>query len=231
MRRLRILGIDPGSRLTGYGCIDVIDRKLIHLEDGTLTLSGTSGKQDVPLEERLLLIYDGLSKVIERLKPDVMVIERVFFAKNAVSALKLGQARGAAILTGKMHGLEIVEYSPSEVKRAVVGHGQADKDQVARMVKTQIGEREFETSDASDGLALAICHAYCSASEWAMARAVARDSAPGSDKGRHGAQSDESSSAILRQAFGQRKKKRKSLAESIGIGRVGGVHKEGNKAK
>ncbi len=88
-----------------------------------------------------------------------MSIERVFFAKNAVSALKLGQARGAAILTAMIHGLKVVEYSPTEMKSMIVGHGRADKDQVARMLEILLGKQDFATSDASDGLALALCHA------------------------------------------------------------------------
>src|SRR6185312_16159424 len=100
----------------------------------TLKLANTSGKATVPLEDRLFSIYEGLSKVIQEYQPKIMVIEKVFFAKNAVSALKLGQARGAAMLTGRIHGLEIFEYSPTEVKQAIAGQGHADKDQVAKMV-------------------------------------------------------------------------------------------------
>src|ERR1700745_1801581 len=157
---MRILGVDPGSRLTGFGCIDLIGNQLRHVAHGTLRLASTSGKATVPLEERLLLLYEGLTEVIAKHKPQIMVVEKVFFAKNAVSALKLGQARGAVVLTGRMYGLSIVEYSPTEVKQAVVGQGHADKDQVAKMVQLLIGKQEFETSDASAGLALAICHAY-----------------------------------------------------------------------
>lgn len=158
--RVRILGIDPGSRLTGYGCIDWMNGKIHYLTDGTLRLSNTGGKATIPLERRLHLLYEGLSQVILEWKPDVMVVENVFFAKNAVSALKLGQARGAVVLTAALHGVALAEYSASEVKLTVVGHGQADKLQVAKMVQLLVGKREFTTSDASDGLALAICHAY-----------------------------------------------------------------------
>jgi crossover junction endodeoxyribonuclease RuvC len=157
---MRILGVDPGSRLTGYGCIDWVNQKIQLVTHGTLKLANTSGKATVPLEERLLSIHRGLSEVIAATKPDILVVEKVFFAKNAVSALKLGQARGAVILTGMIHGLAIAEYNPTEVKRAVVGQGHADKDQVARMIELMIGKQEFDTPDASDGLALAICHAH-----------------------------------------------------------------------
>lgn len=159
MKAVRILGIDPGSRLTGWGCVDMTGNQLKHVAHGTLRLSNTGGKSVIPLENRLLLIHKGLTEVIEKYRPTVMSIERVFFAKNAISALKLGQARGAAILSGAIHNLSIVEYSPTEVKAIVVGHGHAEKQQVAKMIQLLTGCGEFATSDASDGLALAICHA------------------------------------------------------------------------
>lgn len=157
---MRILGIDPGSRLTGYGCVELAGNQLRHVAHGTLRLTKRSGAAEIPLEDRLLSLYEGLSEIIVQLKPQVLAVEKVFFAKNAVSALKLGQARGAVILTGKIHSLIIAEYSATEVKAAVAGHGQADKDQVAKMVQLLTGQKNFETPDASDGLALAICHAY-----------------------------------------------------------------------
>jgi len=157
---MRILGIDPGSRLLGYGCIDQVGNQMRHVTHGTLRLCSPSSGDS--LDVRLLRIYQGLTQIIEEYRPAIMSIEKVFFAKNAVSALKLGQARGAAILTGKIHSLEVVEYSPTEVKQAVVGYGRADKDQVARMIQLLIGARPFETSDASDALALAVCHVQMS---------------------------------------------------------------------
>jgi crossover junction endodeoxyribonuclease RuvC len=197
MQVLRILGIDPGSRLTGYGCIDVVGNQIRHVTHGTLRLSNTGGRAVIALQQRLLSIYEGLSEIIETHRPQVMSVERVFFAKNAVSALKLGQARGATILTGMIHSLQIVEYSPTEVKATLVGHGQADKDQVARMVSMLIGRKDFATNDASDGLALAICHALVV-----------------------GAHKDKSSIGALDSYFraGKRKKRATSLAEAIGIG-------------
>jgi crossover junction endodeoxyribonuclease RuvC len=194
---MRILGVDPGSRLTGYGCVDLVGNHLRHVGHGTLRLSNTGGKAVIPLEERLFSIYEGLSEVIREFKPTVLSIEKVFFAKNAVSALKLGQARGAAILTARIHGLEIVEYSPTEVKQTVVGHGQADKAQVARMVQILTGRSGFETSDASDGLALAICHAH---------RVTSRGLTAASEL-----------AEALRKASGGRKKKKLSLAECVGL--------------
>ena len=153
---MRILGIDPGSRLLGYGCIDQIGNQIRHVTHGTLRL--TQNPSSSALDERLLEIFKGLSSVIEEYQPQIMSIERAFFAKNAVSALKLGQARGAAILTGKIHNLRVVEYSPTEVKQAVVGYGRADKQQVAKMIQLLVGAEHFETFDASDALALAMCH-------------------------------------------------------------------------
>jgi crossover junction endodeoxyribonuclease RuvC len=196
LETMRILGVDPGSRLTGYGCIDQENARLRHVTHGTLRLANTSGKATIPLEDRLLSLYEGLSKVILEFKPQILVIEKVFFAKNAVSALKLGQARGAAILTGKIHFLEIFEYSPTEVKQAVVGHGQADKEQVARMVQLIMGPKMFETHDASDGLALAICHAHITQTHKSRGTAYA---------------------LALQSGANRRNKKRLSLAESLGI--------------
>ncbi len=156
---MRVLGVDPGSRLMGFGCVDRIGNQLKHVAHGTLRVYDSANQKSDQFAERLYVIYQQLTEVILRLKPQVMVIEEVFFAKNALSALKLGQARGAAILTGKIHGLEIEEYSPTAVKSAIVGHGHADKEQVAKIVQLLIGKRAFETADASDALALAICHA------------------------------------------------------------------------
>lgn len=171
IQKYRILGVDPGSRLTGYGIVDVIGTEIKHVTHGTLNIASTTGKATLPLEDRLLLIYEGLTKVIETYRPDTLSIEKVFFAKNPVSALKLGQARGAAILTAKILGLNVVEYAPTEVKSAIVGHGRADKDQVARVLEMMLGKQEFKTSDASDGLALAVCHARIHGSHSALGTA------------------------------------------------------------
>ena len=200
---MRILGVDPGSRLTGYGCVDWVKNQLRLVTHGTLRLANTSGKATIPLEQRLLSIYQGLSEIIQETRPDILVVEKVFFAKNAVSALKLGQARGAVILTGMIHSLEIVEYSPNEVKQAIVGQGHADKSQVAKMVEILLGKQEFATFDASDGLALAICHAHFSRRP--VARAEGRPPAAAAY------------AEALQSASGKRKKKGSSLAESLGL--------------
>ncbi|MBL7715479.1 MAG: crossover junction endodeoxyribonuclease RuvC [Bdellovibrionales bacterium] len=206
--RIRILGIDPGSRLTGYGIIEVFGNSIRVITHGTLKLSSTSGRSTIPLEQRLLSIFTGLSEVIQKHHPHVMAIEKVFFAKNAVSALKLGQARGVAILSGAYHGLEIHEYSATEVKSMIVGQGHADKNQVAKMIQLLTGQKEFDTSDASDGLALALCHAY----RLRSLPAVARKTSQGQEK---------SAAQVLAEAQAQassgKRKKRWSLAESVGI--------------
>jgi crossover junction endodeoxyribonuclease RuvC len=168
IEKRRILGVDPGSRLTGYGIVDVVGTEIQHVTHGTLKIASTTGKATIPLEDRLLAIYRGLREVIETHRPETLSIEKVFFAKNAVSALKLGQARGAAILTARILGLNVVEYAPTEVKAAIVGHGRADKDQVARVLEMMLGRQDFSTSDASDGLALAVCHARTGGSHSAL---------------------------------------------------------------
>jgi len=132
------------------------------IEHGTIRLFHKEYK-NIPVDEttpsRLKEIYIKLSEIIKRLKPQAVAVEKVFFAKNAVSALKLGQARGVVLLTGAIHDLEIYEYSVTEIKSVITGHGRADKDQVAKMLQMILGAQEFETPDASDALALALGHA------------------------------------------------------------------------
>lgn len=158
--KMRILGVDPGSRLTGWGCIDVEPekRRFRLVAHGTLQVGKLSGVS-APLDQRLLLIHQGLTQVIEQHRPQIVSVEKVFFAKNVLSALKLGQARGAAILVAAIHSLEVFEYSATEVKAALTGYGQSQKEQVARMLETLFGKQQFDSPDASDALALAVCHA------------------------------------------------------------------------
>ena len=157
-----ILGVDPGSRLLGYGVIEKTGNHVRVIEHGTIRLFHKEYK-DIPVDEttpsRLKEIYIKLSEVITRLKPTSVAVEKVFFAKNAVSALKLGQARGVVLLTGAIHDLEIYEYSVTEIKSMITGHGRADKEQVAKMLQMILGVQNFETPDASDALALALGHA------------------------------------------------------------------------
>ncbi len=159
--RLRILGVDPGSRLTGYGIVDNLGSQLSLVTHGTIKLASTSGPATIALEDRLHQLHIQLTSLIHEYQPQVMVVERVFFAKNALSSLKLGQTRGAILLTAVLANLKVAELSPTEVKLAITGHGRADKHQLAKMLEIIIGKgkQNFETADASDALGLAICYA------------------------------------------------------------------------
>lgn len=148
-----ILGIDPGSRITGYGLIDNQPSQIRYIASGFLKTTGDA------LPQRLGQIFQHLEAVIQQHQPEHMSIENVFMQKNADSALKLGQARGAAICAGYQAGLEIAEYAPREIKQALVGTGAASKEQVQHMVKHILGLRQALQSDEGDGLAIAICHA------------------------------------------------------------------------
>jgi len=152
---MRILGIDPGSRITGYGIIVKQGNRLIHVDNGAVF---TDSEKDFPL--RLQKIYRELTAVIERYRPEVVAVENIFFAKNVQSALKLGQARGAAIVAGVNAGLPVYEYSALQVKQAVVGHGKSAKVQVQQMLKILLNLPEVAQEDASDALAVAVCHAH-----------------------------------------------------------------------
>ena len=154
---MKILGIDPGSRITGYGIIVKEGNRLIHVDNGAIF---TDGEKDFPL--RLQKIYRDLTSVIEHYRPEVVALENIFFAKNVQSALKLGQARGAAIVSGVNAGLPVHEYSALQVKQAVVGHGKAAKIQVQQMLKILLNLPEVAQEDASDALAVAVCHAHSS---------------------------------------------------------------------
>jgi crossover junction endodeoxyribonuclease RuvC len=152
---MRVLGIDPGSRITGYGIVDQIGNRLVHVDNGAVF---TDAHKDFAI--RLQRIYRGLTEVIERYRPDAMAVENIFFATNVQSALKLGQARGAAIVAGVNAGLPVHEYTALQVKQAVVGHGRAAKDQVQKMLKVLLALPEVAQEDASDALAVAICHIH-----------------------------------------------------------------------
>lgn len=162
---MRILGVDPGSRLLGYGCIEKLGNQVKVLDHGTVKLFHKEYK-DIPVDEttpsRLKEIFSELSLIIQKHKPKAMAVEKVFFAKNAVSALKLGQARGVVLLCGAIHDVEIYEYSVTEVKSMITGQGRADKDQVAKMLQLLLGKQEFASADASDALALALAHSMSS---------------------------------------------------------------------
>lgn len=150
---MRILGLDPGSRVCGYGVIDEIGGELRYVECGVLT--APEGKA---MEARLGEIARGLREVIEELQPAVVAVEAVFSHQNVRSALALAQARGMALAVIGLAGLSVASYPPASVKKAVSGSGRADKDQVARMVQTLIGLKSLPRADATDALAVAITH-------------------------------------------------------------------------
>jgi len=150
-----ILGIDPGSRITGYGIISKQGNRLIHIDNGAIF---TQSAKDFP--QRLEQIFTGLSAVIAQYQPEAVAVENVFLAKNAQSALKLGQARGAAIVAAVNVGLCVFEYTALQVKQAVVGSGRAEKVQVQQMIKALLNLPEVAQEDASDALAVAVCHAH-----------------------------------------------------------------------
>ncbi len=149
-----ILGIDPGSRKTGYGIISHVSGKSQYVTSGVIRIAA-----ELSLPERLGVIYDNVSEIIEAFSPNEMAVEEVFMAKNASSALKLGQARGAAIVAGVTRHLPVGEYAARKVKQSVVGSGAADKLQVQHMVKMLLSLPHAPQEDAADALAVALCHA------------------------------------------------------------------------
>ncbi|KZN36193.1 crossover junction endodeoxyribonuclease RuvC [Pseudoalteromonas luteoviolacea] len=149
-----LLGIDPGSRFTGYGVIQHQGAKFQYLGSGCIKLAD----HDFPM--RLKMIYQGVSQLIEQFSPDSFAIEQVFMAHNPDSALKLGQARGAAIVAATMQEVPVHEYSARQIKQAVVGTGGANKSQVQEMVKRILKLPGTPQADAADALAIAICHAH-----------------------------------------------------------------------
>jgi len=149
-----ILGIDPGSRITGFGVVRQTARGCEYVASGCIRTGAGE------LHERLQIVFRGVSEIIRQHGPVTMGIERVFMARNADSALKLGQARGAAIVAAAEAGLEIAEYSASQVKQAVAGSGGANKEQVMLMVMHLLKLTQKPQIDASDALAIALCHAH-----------------------------------------------------------------------
>jgi crossover junction endodeoxyribonuclease RuvC len=153
---VRVFGIDPGSNRTGYGCVDTDGRRHRLVLCGAIR-SGAAGA----FPDRLASIYRELSAIIGRCQPEYVAIENLFHAANVRSALKLGHARGVAMLAAVQAGVPVVEYTPAEVKRAVVGYGRAEKPQIQQMVKLLLGlDRAPEPHDAADALAVAICHLH-----------------------------------------------------------------------
>jgi crossover junction endodeoxyribonuclease RuvC len=153
--RESILGIDPGSVLTGWGLVELAGNELCHIANGVI-----GAPAGLCQAERLLRIHRGIEAIIKQYSPRAVSLEKVFFAQNAQSALKLGQARGMAMLASAQSRLDISEYSATEIKVAVVGYGHASKEQIQKMVVALLGLRGALRPDAADALAAAICHLH-----------------------------------------------------------------------
>ncbi len=151
--KVRILGIDPGSRITGYGIVDLEGRSTTAVEWGSVRTAGEHS-------DRLKTIFDALDGLVRTFVPDEVAVERVFMHRNADSALKLGQARAAALCGTFSAEIPIYEYSARHIKKAIAGRGSAEKSQVELMVRTILGLRQELESDAADALAAALCHAH-----------------------------------------------------------------------
>jgi crossover junction endodeoxyribonuclease RuvC len=153
---MRIIGIDPGTLVTGYGIIETNGVKVRYVGGGCIRNSGKTRMQ-----HRFKKIYEELCEVFEKYRPEHMAVEGLFFCKNVKSAIKLGEARGIAMLAAAVAGAETFEYAPRRVKQAIIGRGGGRKDQVGYMLRTILNLNEFpEPHDMSDALAIAVCHAF-----------------------------------------------------------------------
>lgn len=166
---MRILGIDPGSRFTGYGVIDVHGRRICHVTSGVVAVV----REDWP--QRLQTIFHGVRELVDTHRPTHLAIEKVFVHRNPDSALKLGQARGAALCAALVPGVSVTEYPPNQIKQSIVGRGHAEKEQVQHMVRLLLNLDALPSADAADALAVALCHAHIAQTQFAGAvDAVAR---------------------------------------------------------
>ena len=178
-----VLGIDPGSRITGYGLIESSSGRLKYIASGRIIVTE---KKD--LAERLGLIYDGISEIVRKYQPTEFAVEKIFVSKSAPSALKLGQARGAAIIAGSKQGAILSEYEARKIKQAVVGTGSATKEQVQLMVKSLLALSEMPKEDAADALGVAICHIH---THFSLDLINGRDKNFGFSRGRYSQKGDE----------------------------------------
>lgn len=152
----RILGIDPGTGRLGFGVVDIIKGKPYLVDAGVITTPPHSEESD-----RLVTIFEELSCIIKETKPDVMVVEKLFFAQNVTTAIHVAQARGVILLTGKQAGLELHEYTPLQIKMSLTGYGRASKQQIQEMVRILLGLQEVpKPDDAADALAVALIHSH-----------------------------------------------------------------------
>jgi crossover junction endodeoxyribonuclease RuvC len=154
-RPIRILGIDPGLRRTGWGVVEAIGNRLVHVACGSVTTDDKAS-----LAQRLVTIHDGLAAIVADYCPDEAAVEATFVNKDATATLKLGQARGIALLVPAKAGLSVAEYAPNLVKKTIVGAGHGDKAQIRMMIGVLLPKAQPATHDAADALAIAICHAH-----------------------------------------------------------------------
>lgn len=150
-----ILGIDPGSHITGFGLVEERGGNLSHIENGLIQLPASRASP-----EKLALLFRDIQKLIERYQPTVVSVENVFYSKNIKSTLKLGEARGMALLAASLKEIPVVEYAARAVKQAIAGYGAATKEQIQRTVRTLLRLPDIPEENAADALALAICHAH-----------------------------------------------------------------------
>ncbi len=168
---MRVIGIDPGLRNLGWGVIDTDGSRITHVANGVLHGTGTE------LAERLLVLFDGLTEVVARYAPETAAVEKTFVNRDGVGTLKLGQARGVALLVPARAGLPVGEYAPNQVKKTVVGVGHAAKQQVDHMVRLQLPGVEIDGPDAADALAIALTHAHFTRASGRLEAALKRASA------------------------------------------------------
>ncbi|AKG35858.1 crossover junction endodeoxyribonuclease RuvC [Paenibacillus durus] len=153
---MRILGIDPGIAIVGFGFIDKNGSKLTPVQYGSIQTEAHT-----PEEERLLHVYEGMLQLIDRYKPDAVALEKLFFNRNVTTAMSVGQARGVLVLAAVQRGLAVAEYTPMQVKQAIVGYGKAEKRQVQEMVRMYLKLCAIpKPDDVADALAVAVCHAH-----------------------------------------------------------------------
>ena len=152
---IRVLGVDPGLRRTGWGIVAVTGNALAFVAAGTVR-----APLDGELAGRLVALYEGLAEIVRAFAPDEAAVEQTFVNKDAAATLKLGNARGIALLVPAQAGLSVAEYAPNAVKKAIVGSGHAEKGQIRAMVRILLPRAEFDSDDAADALAIAICHAH-----------------------------------------------------------------------
>jgi len=157
---MRLLGIDPGLRCTGWGVVEMRGNRLTHIANGAVKTQA-----DASLSVRLMQLHDGLQQVIADWLPDAAAVEETFVNKNPASTLKLGQARGVVMLVPALHGIPVAEYSPNKIKKSIVGAGHAGKQQVQAMINMLLPGCTIANADAADALAVAICHAHHGAYE------------------------------------------------------------------